>query len=342
MWVLSLPVSFTDWPSAELAAASAAELRQKLAAAERRPIVGGSLAMRRTLDIVAQAAPSQATVLLLGESGTGKELIARAMHEKSNRKMKPFVAINCGALRETLLESELFGHEKGSFTGAYTRKIGLAEAASGGTLFLDEIGELTPGIQAKLLRFLQEGEIYRVGGKEAIKVDIRIISATNRDLEAEVNKGGFREDLYYRINTIVISSPPLRRRKEDIAPLVKHFLSQSTHAYLNRGRAISDDAMKSLLSYEWPGNIRELENCIKRATIMADGNQISADDIGLTSQDAAQLDNSLDLRTVRDEAEKRAVIAAMGRVNGNVVKAAELLGVSRPTLYDLMHRLGLK
>ncbi|MCJ8277559.1 MAG: sigma-54 factor interaction domain-containing protein, partial [Bdellovibrionales bacterium] len=192
--------------------------------------------MKQVMRMVDRVAPSNASVLVLGESGTGKELLAHAIHSKSQRRDKPFVAINCGALRENLLESELFGHEKGAFTGAYAKKIGLAETASGGTLFLDEIGELSPGMQAKLLRFIQEGEIYRVGGKEPIKVDIRLISATNRELDAEVMKGTFREDLYYRINTITVHSPPLRRRKEDISLLVEHFLAKNTSRFLNRGR----------------------------------------------------------------------------------------------------------
>ncbi len=308
----------------------------------QRTIVYQSDVMTQLMKMIERVAPSQANVLVLGESGTGKELIARAMHEKSNRKMKPFVAINCGALRETLLESELFGHEKGSFTGAYTRKIGLAEAASGGTLFLDEIGELTPGIQAKLLRFLQEGEIYRVGGKEAIKVDIRIISATNRDLEAEVNKGGFREDLYYRINTIVISSPPLRRRKEDIAPLVKHFLSQSTHAYLNRGRAISDDAMKSLLSYEWPGNIRELQNLCERLQILCEGHTIMPSDLPEQIRNPEPTQNSLeyDPSTTLYELEKRYILKALGHFGGNKTQAANSLGITIKTLYNKLHEYG--
>src|SRR5690606_2975145 len=187
------------------------------------------------------------SVLILWESGTGKELIAQQIHKKSNRRDKPFVAINCGALRETLLESELFGHERGAFTGAYARKIGLAEVANGGTLFLDEIGELSPGIQSKLLRFLQEGEIYRVGGKDPIRVDIRLISATNRELEKEVLRGNFREDLFYRINTIMIQMPPLRRRKEDVVLLVDHFLSRGQNAILGRGRHMSEEAMKIMM-----------------------------------------------------------------------------------------------
>ncbi len=226
---------------------------------ENKTIVYQSEVMSSLMKMIDRVAPSNANILVLGESGTGKELIARSIHDRSSRKNKAFVAINCGALRETLLESELFGHEKGSFTGAYNRKIGLAETASGGTLFLDEIGELDPAIQSKLLRFIQEGEVYRVGGKDPIKVDIRLICATNRELDQEVVKGNFREDLY-RINTIVVSAPPLRRRKEDIPVLINHFLNNSQHAYLNRGRSVNEEAMKSLIRYDWPGNIRELQN----------------------------------------------------------------------------------
>jgi len=244
-----------------------------------KSIVYNSEVMRQLMKMIDRVAPSQATVLILGESGTGKELIAHAVHERSSRRNRPFVAINCGALRETLLESELFGHEKGSFTGAYARKIGLAEAANGGTLFLDEIGELSPGIQAKLLRFIQEGEIFRVGGKDPIKVDIRLISATNRELDVEVTRGNFREDLYYRINTITLHSPPLRRRKEDIPLLVEHFLARGSSRFLNRGRQMSEEAMKILLKYDWPGNIRELQNVCERLQILADGHTIMPGDL---------------------------------------------------------------
>ncbi len=309
---------------------------------KERVIVYQSDIMGQMLKMIERVAPSQANILVLGESGTGKELIARSVHEKSNRGNKPFVAINCGALRETLLESELFGHEKGSFTGAYTRKIGLAEAANGGTLFLDEIGELTPGIQAKLLRFLQEGEIYRVGGKEPIKVDIRIISATNRDLEAEVNKGNFREDLYYRINTIVISAPPLRRRKEDIVPLVQYFLAKSTHAYLNRGRVISEDAMKSLMAYEWPGNIRELQNLCERLQILCEGHTIMVSDLPEQirnpepTESSIEYDPSLSLY----ELEKRYILKALNHYGGNKTQAANNLGITIKTLYNKLHEYG--
>lgn len=310
--------------------------------AENKTIVYQSEVMGSLMKMVDRVAPSTANILVLGESGTGKELIARAIHDRSNRKSKPFVAINCGALRETLLESELFGHEKGSFTGAYARKIGLAEAANGGTLFLDEIGELDPAIQSKLLRFIQEGEVFRVGGKEPIQVDIRLICATNRELDQEVTKGNFREDLYYRINTIVVSAPPLRRRKEDIPALVNHFLSNPQHAYLNRGRAVSEDAMKVLVKYDWPGNIRELQNMCERLQILSDGHMIMLNDIpdnvrsGEGEKDVLAYDPLLTLH----ELEKRYILKALQHFGGNKTQAANNLGITIKTLYNKLHEYG--
>jgi DNA-binding NtrC family response regulator len=292
--------------------------------------------------MIERVAPSQATVLILGQSGTGKELIARLIHEKSNRKNKPFVAINCGALRETLLESELFGHEKGSFTGAYTRKIGLAEIANGGTLFLDEIGELTQGIQSKLLRFLQEGEIYRVGGKDPIRVDIRLVSATNRDLEAEVVKQNFREDLFYRINTITVHTPALSKRKEDIPVLVEHFLSQGKHGYLGRGRQMSPEAMTVLMSYSWPGNIRELQNVCERMQILAEGHMIMVGDLPENIRRPTEKVNvaEYDPDTTLYEVEKRHILKALHYFNGNKTRAAHSLGITIKTLYNKLHMYG--
>lgn len=309
---------------------------------ENKTIVYNSEIMRQLMKMVDRVSPSNANILIQGESGTGKELLAHAVHERSNRRSKPFVAINCGALRETLLESELFGHEKGAFTGAYNRKIGLAEAANGGTLFLDEIGELTPGIQAKLLRFIQEGEIYRVGGKEPIKVDIRLISATNRNLEEEVVKGNFREDLFYRINTIVVTAPALRKRKEDIPSLINHFLSNGSHAYLNRGRQMSDDAMKIMVSYEWPGNIRELQNVCERLQILSEGHMIMVNDLPENirnpedKMDTAEYDPSLPLY----ELEKRYILKALNHFDGNKTQAANALGITIKTLYNKLHEYG--
>jgi transcriptional regulator with PAS, ATPase and Fis domain len=309
---------------------------------ENKTIVYQSEIMGALMKMIDRVAPSAANILVLGESGTGKELIARHIHEKSNRRNKPFVAINCGALRETLLESELFGHEKGSFTGAYNKKIGLAEAANGGTLFLDEIGELSPGIQAKLLRFIQEGELYRVGGKDPIKVDIRLISATNRELDAEVQRGNFREDLFYRINTIVVSSPPLRRRREDIPALVNHFLGSSTHSYLNRGRQISEDALKMLQKYDWPGNIRELQNVCERLQILSEGHTIMINDLPENVRNPEKADDIIDYdpSLTLHELEKRYILKALAHFGGNKTQAANNLGITIKTLYNKLHEYG--
>jgi two-component system response regulator HydG len=309
---------------------------------ENKTIVYKSEIMGNLMKMVDRVAPSHANILVLGESGTGKELIARSIHDRSNRRNKPFVAINCGALRETLLESELFGHEKGSFTGAYLRKIGLAETANGGTLFLDEIGELDPAIQAKLLRFLQEGEIFRVGGKEPIKVDIRLICATNRELDQEVTRGNFREDLFYRINTIVVSAPPLRRRKEDIPSLVNYFLTSSQHSYLNRGRTVSDEAMQALMSYDWPGNIRELQNTCERLQILSDGHSIMLNDVPENIRTPEQEDGMMDYTpsiTLYD-LEKNYILKALAHFGGNKTQAANKLGITIKTLYNKLHEYG--
>lgn len=319
-----------------------------ITAGSANPILAGNKVihksdlMKQVMRMVDRVAPSNASVLVLGESGTGKELLAHAIHSKSQRRDKPFVAINCGALRENLLESELFGHEKGAFTGAYAKKIGLAEMASGGTLFLDEIGELSPGMQAKLLRFIQEGEVYRVGGKEPIKVDIRLISATNRELDAEVMKGTFREDLYYRINTITVHSPPLRRRKEDISLLVDHFLSKNTSRILNRGRKMSDEAMSILMKYDWPGNIRELQNLCERLQILADGEVIMTSDLPdtiVSPENRISMDE-YDPSMTLYELEKRHIIKALNYFEGNKTQAANALGITIKTLYNKLHGYG--
>jgi DNA-binding NtrC family response regulator len=309
---------------------------------EAKTIVYQSEAMNQLIKMVERVAPSQANVLILGESGTGKELIARAVHDKSNRRTRPFIAINCGALREALLESELFGHEKGSFTGAYTKKLGLAEAANGGTLFLDEIGELAPGVQAKLLRFLQEGEIYRVGGKDPIQVDVRVICATNRDLEKEVAQGNFREDLFYRINTIAVSVPPLRRRKEDIPVLINHFLTVGGYQNLNRGRSMDVEALKLMQAYEWPGNIRELQNVCERMQILSEGHQIMAGDVPDHVRTPEEKDSSgeYDPAMTLSELEKRFIIKALNYFDGNKTQAAGALGITIKTLYNKLHEYG--
>jgi two-component system NtrC family response regulator len=298
--------------------------------------------MMRICRTIEKVASSNATVMLLGESGTGKEVLARGLHQSSGRRAEKFVAINCAAIPENLLESELFGYEKGAFTGAAKTTLGKIELASGGTLMLDEIGDLPVSLQAKLLRFLQERTIERVGGRQEIAVDVRIVCATHQDLKVLSKDGRFREDLYYRLAEIVVNIPPLRSRIGDAALLAHAFVKRFSQEQNRPSMTLSEAAVRAIEAHSWPGNIRELENCIKRATIMADGNFISADDIGLAPADASTLEESLDLRAARDAAEKKTIIAALGRVDGNIVKAAELLGVSRPTLYDLMHRLGLK
>jgi two-component system, NtrC family, response regulator len=298
--------------------------------------------MLRVCRTIEKVANSTATVMLLGESGTGKEVLARGVHQASQRRAGKFVAINCAAIPENLLESELFGYEKGAFTGAAKMTPGKIELASGGTLMLDEIGDLPFSLQAKLLRFLQERTIERVGGRQEIPVDVRIVCATHQDLKALSKEGRFREDLFYRLAEIVVAIPPLRARVGDAALLSHAFVRRFAQEQNRSGMSLSEEAVQAIESHNWPGNVRELENCIKRAVIMADGNQIYSADIGLQGVAAGEVDATLDLRTVRDNAEKRAIIAALGRVNGNIVKAAELLGISRPTLYDLMHRLSLK
>ena len=296
--------------------------------------------MQAVCRTIEKVAGTSATVMLLGDSGTGKEVLARALHNLSPRKDQRFVAINCAAIPENLLESELFGYERGAFTGAVKQTQGKIELANRGTLFLDEIGDLPGSLQAKLLRFLQQRVIERVGGREEIPIDVRVVCATHQDLKSRIVDGRFREDLFYRLAEIVVNIPPLRERKGD-ATLLAHAFVQRFAAEHNRGTmSLRQDALDAIDAHTWPGNVRELENCIKRAVIMADDNRITAADVGLYVPDAAL--DSLNLRQVREEAEKRAITRVLGRVDGNVVKAAEILGVSRPTLYDLMHRFGLK
>ena len=298
--------------------------------------------MMRICRTIEKVAGTNATVMLLGESGTGKEVLARGLHGSSPRRSEKFVAINCAAIPENLLESELFGFEKGAFTGAAKTTIGKIEVANGGTLMLDEIGDLPFPLQAKLLRFLQERTIERVGGRQEIPVDVRIVCATHHNLNALGQEGRFREDLYYRLAEIVINIPPLRSRVGDAALLAHAFVRRFSQEQNRSVLTLGEEAIRAIELYAWPGNIRELENRVRRATIMADGSQISADDLGLKGPAPDAAEHSLDLREIRDNAERRAIIAALGRVNGNIVKSAELLGVSRPTLYDLMYRLGLK
>ena len=289
---------------------------------------------------VEKVAPSDATVILLGESGTGKEILARNLHQASARQGKRFMAINCAAIPETLLESELFGYEKGAYTGAAKQTLGKIELADGGTFFLDEVGDLPMPLQAKLLRFLQERVIERIGGRKEIPVDVRIVCATHQNLKKRIEEGRFREDLYYRLSEIVITIPPLRERAGDPALLAYHFKNKFSNQERRSSLNFSQDALAAIESHPWPGNVREMENCIKRAVIMADGPLISAEDLGL--QTSATLAEPINLRQIRDKAECDALTKALARVDGNVVKAAELLGVSRPTIYDLMNRHGLK
>jgi two-component system, NtrC family, response regulator len=288
---------------------------------------------------IEKLAPTNATVLFLGESGTGKEVLTKGLHQLSQRKAKRFVAINCAAIPENLLESELFGYERGAFTGAVKTTQGKIETANGGTLFLDEIGDLPLPLQSKLLRFLQERVIERIGGREEIAVDVRVVCATHRNLRDLIAAGAFREDLFYRLSEMVINIPSLRERQGD-ALLLSHIFLRRFSAENGRDKMVlREDALDAISNHKWPGNVRELENCIKRAVIMADGNSVNSDDLGITSIEEAQMFN---LRQVRDEAERSAVIKVMARVDGNVAKAADLLGISRPTLYDLLNRFGLR
>lgn len=300
--------------------------------------------MLRICRTIEKIAPSNATVMLLGESGTGKEVLANALHQASKRSGK-FVAINCAAIPENLLESELFGYEKGAFTGAAKTTPGKIETANGGTLMLDEIGDLPHTLQSKLLRFLQERTVERIGGRQEIPVDIRVVCATHQDLGVFIKDNRFRQDLYYRLAEIVINIPPLRARQGDSVLLAQGFLRRFAQEQGRGAMSFSEDALSAIDACPWPGNVRELLNAIKRVSIMADGNRISCEDLGLPNpqRDPDKEDEkSLDLRTVREKAERAAVVAALARTNGNIVKASEILGVSRPTLYDLMHRLAIQ
>lgn len=302
--------------------------------------------MQRVCRMVEKVAPSDATVLLLGESGTGKEVLAQGLHDASKRKGR-FVAINCAAIPENLLESELFGYEKGAFTGATKTTVGKIETADGGTLMLDEIGDLPMPLQAKLLRFLQERKIERVGGRQEIAIDVRVVGATHQDLRQQIADGRFREDLYYRLAEIVVEIPPLRARVGDAVLLAHAFLRRFASEQRRAVPGFGEDAMRAVQAYGWPGNVRELQNIIKRAFIMMDGDRLGAGDLGLPQPapaltEVAALSDELDLRRIREDAERTAVLTALSRADGNIARASELLGVSRPTLYDLMSRLQIK
>jgi len=316
---------------------------KRLQASSASPLHGvitGDASMQRVVRTVEKLAPSDATVLLLGESGTGKELLARALHDLSGRASNKFVAINCAAIPENLLESELFGYEKGAFTGAAKQTKGKIEYANGGTLFLDEVGDLPGALQAKLLRFLQERVVERIGGREEIPVDVRIVCATHQNLKDMMEQSRFREDLYYRLSEIVIDIPSLRMRDGDSLLLARVFLMKFTEQQGKSAMQFAEDAIEAIEGHGWPGNVRQLENAIKRAVIMADGNRILREDLGLDGEIGKP--DPVNLRQVREEAERKAVVRALARSDGNLVKAAELLGVSRPTLYDLLNRFGLK
>lgn len=296
--------------------------------------------MQRICRTIEKVAGTNATVMLLGASGTGKEVLARAVHDLSPRRQQRFVAINCAAIPETLLESELFGYEKGAFTGANKLTLGKIETAHRGTLLLDEIGDLPAPLQAKLLRFLQERVIERVGGREEIPIDVRVICATHQDLTPLSNQIHFREDLFYRLAEIVVKIPPLRERKGDAALLAHAFLRRFGAEQKRDSMSLRRDAVDAIEAYSWPGNIRELENCIKRAVIMTDDSHITAADIGIQAVDTEP--ETLNLRQVREDAEKRVILRVLGRLDGNIAKTSEVLGISRPTLYDMINRYGIK
>ena len=316
------------------------ELQRRLSGDSFEGMLGTSEKMQEVFAMIRKVSTADASVLIQGESGTGKELVAHAIHQLSPRKDGPFIVINCGAIPENLLESELFGHEKGSFTGAHIQRKGRFELADGGTLFLDEIGELSLPLQVKLLRFLEEQVIERIGGRKGIEVDVRVIAATNKDLKEAMKDGGFREDLYFRLGVVFISLPPLREREGDIMLLAKAFLNR--YAEENRKKLIgfTKEAIAAIEKYEWSGNVRELENRIKRAVIMAEGKKLNPADLEMGATKPKYDD--MDLKEARDTLEKELIKKALFRNQGNITKAAKELGVSRPTLYDLMEKFKIQ
>jgi two-component system NtrC family response regulator len=301
-------------------------------------MLGSSSAIRAAFESIRKVATTDAPVLLLGESGTGKEMAARAIHQGSARKEGPFVAINCSAIPETLLESELFGHEKGSFTGAHAQRKGRLESANGGTLFLDEIGEIPLPLQVKLLRFLQEQCIERVGGRQSIPIDARVVTATNADLQKGLLAGTFREDLFYRLAVVQITLPPLRDREGDIRLLAQYFLQKFVQQQGKTGLAFDQDALRALDRYPWPGNVRQLENNIRRAVIMAEGKRLTVRDLELTPAGGGP---GLTLKDARENLERELIQTTLRKFSGKIAPAAAELGVSRPTLYDLMGKYGM-
>jgi DNA-binding NtrC family response regulator len=314
----------------------ASQLRQRLAARDRvENIVGASAPMMQVFETIAQVAPSRASVLIMGESGTGKELVAAALHQHSNRASGPFIKLHCAALAETLLESELFGHEKGAFTGALARRDGRFQQADGGTLFLDEIGEISPGLQVKLLRFLQEREFERVGGNQTIKVDVRIVAATHRDLAAEVKAGRFREDLFYRLNVVTIETPPLRARLSDVPLLAARFLQKYAAENGKEIRGLSEEALQALLQYTWPGNVRELENAIERAVVVSRHPEIGPQDFAahIVKSNTPRRDELPHVPgATLAELERYAILKTLEHTGGATSRAAEILGISARTI----------
>ena len=306
-----------------------------------RSLVGTSRAIQQVRQMMQQVADTDASVLILGESGTGKEVVARNLHYHSKRREGPFVPVNCGAIPAELLESELFGHEKGAFTGAHQRKVGRIEAADGGTLFLDEIGDLPLELQANLLRFLQEQQIERVGGSRPVEVDVRVLAATHVDLEAAIDAGTFREDLYYRLNVLQVGTAPLRERSEDLPLLANHFSRLYSLETGRRPRRFSEDALAAMAMHAWPGNVRELANRVRRGLVLAEGKQIEAQDLGLECArgDGPPLSS---LEVYKLCAERQAMCDALARYGDNLSVAARMLGVSRPTFYRLLHKHRLR
>lgn len=304
-------------------------------------VIASSGSMLKACRTVEKVAPTDVTTLILGESGTGKEVMAKALHELSPRNKKKFLAINCAAIPENLLESELFGYEKGAFTGAAKQTPGKIEYADGGTFFLDEVGDLPLSLQAKLLRFMQERIIERVGGREEIPVDVRVICATHRDLPSLIKTGDFREDLYYRISEITINIPPLRDREGDAVLLARVFLERFCAQQGRSLRGFSPDALQAIEAHSWPGNVREMENRLKRAVIMAEGKQVTAEDLELLPGEEGERE-PLNLREVREKAERQAITRAFSHSGDNVSRAAELLGITRPTLYSLINKYDIK
>ena len=316
------------------------EMQQRLEGGSFEGLLGSSTPMQAVFNSIRKVATTDAPVLILGESGTGKEMTARAIHQLSNRRKEPFVAINCGAIPETLMESELFGHEKGSFTGAHVQRKGRIESAAGGTLFLDEIGEISPMLQVKLLRFLQERCIERIGGRQEIQVDTRVIAATNADLKKRMADATFREDLYYRLAVVQILLPALRERGDDSALIARSLLQRYSAENGKSNLAFGADALQAIRRYTWPGNVRELQNRVKRAVIMSAGKRVTAQELELEAGGA--VNKAATLKEARESLEREMIQDALRKHSGKITAAAAELGISRPTFYELMEKLGVQ